>query len=143
MKTKRIKFNSSDYKQSIILRDKILRKPLGLMYSQDFLQAEKNQIHLGLFDEENILAILLLQKVDNQTVKMRQVAVEQNRQREGLGRQLVHYSEKIAKEEGFQKIELNAREVSVPFYLSLNYKICSEKFFEVGIPHYKMEKVLF
>jgi predicted GNAT family N-acyltransferase len=142
MKTKRIKFNSNDYKKSIVLRDKILRKPLGLTYSKDFLQAEKEQIHLGLFEEENIIAILLLQKVDNQSIKMRQVAVEEDRQREGLGRQLVHYSEKIAREEGFQKIELNAREISVPFYLSLDYEICSEKFFEVGIPHYKMEKIL-
>ncbi len=142
MKTKKIKFNSKDYHKSIELRDKILRKPLGLSYCQDFLQEEKNQIHLGLFEEEKILGILLLQKIDSKIVKMRQVAIDQDRQREGLGRQLVLYSEKIAREEGFHKIELNAREVSVPFYLSLDYIICSEKFFEVGIPHFKMEKTI-
>ncbi|NOZ36403.1 MAG: GNAT family N-acetyltransferase [Chlorobi bacterium] len=41
-----------------------------------------------------------------------------------------------------QKIVLHARKTAVSFYLKLNYKIISEQFYEVGIPHFKMRKML-
>ena len=143
MELKKIKFDTKEYHQSIDLRDKILRKPLGLTFSEDFLREERGQIHLGLFDKNEIVGILLLKLIENKRIKMRQVAIDDTRQRQGLGRILVDYSEVIAKENGAKIMELNAREISVPFYLSLGYKICSEKFFEVRIPHFKMEKNLF
>jgi len=142
MTLEEIKYNSPKYHKSVELRYKILREPLGMTYSEEFLKAEKNQHHLGLFIENQIVAILLLQDLGNKLIKMRQFAVNDQLQGKGFGTKLVKFSEKIIKEKGFNKIELNARQTAVRFYEKLNYQIVSDEFFEVGIPHYKMEKEL-
>jgi predicted GNAT family N-acyltransferase len=73
-------------------------------------------------------------------VKMRQVAVNAERQGEGKGRQIVEFAENWAREQGFQRIILHARESAVPFYLAMNYVVSGEPFEEVGIPHRFMSK---
>ena len=73
---------------------------------------------------------------------MRQVAVAENRQKQGIGQRLVAYSETWAQRNAFEKMTLHARETAVPFYLKLGYTTVGERFFEVGIPHFKMEKSL-
>jgi ribosomal protein S18 acetylase RimI-like enzyme len=143
MRCQEIQFGSQKYHKSIKLRYKILREPLGLSYTSGNLAEEKNQFHLGISDEENnILAIILLKKLGNGRIKMRQFAVDDKLQRKGLGTKLVRFSEQFARDRGFSKIELNARQSAVAFYKKLDYRIVSEEFIEVGIPHYKMEKTI-
>jgi len=139
---RQIEFNSAEYNQSIELRDKILRKPLGMVYTTDFLAAEKDQYHIAAFDNEKIVGVLLLKKIDEQTLQMRQVAVDDTLQGKGIGRQMVEFCEKFSKEKGFAKIILHARKVAVGFYLKLDYKITTDEFMEIGIPHYEMTKIL-
>jgi predicted GNAT family N-acyltransferase len=55
---------------------------------------------------------------------------------------LVYFAEQYAVNNGFQLIELHARDTAMDFYLKQNYKIEGAVFLEVGIPHYKMKKVL-
>ncbi len=135
-----LKFGSEAYHRSIALRDKILRKPLGLHYSDDFLQAEKDQSHLGLFLDGKLIGILLFKHEDEQTLKMRQVAIDEDFQGLGYGKKLVKYAEDFARQKGYRRISLHARLTAVPFYNRLGYKIASAEFVEVGLPHYKMEK---
>lgn len=142
MQIKVIQFGLDDYNKSIELRDKILRKPLGLEYSSDFLAAEKDQFHIGIFSDDKILGILLLQIIDPKTLKMRQVAVDEHLQGTGIGRKLVEFSEEFAFHKGFRKITLHARKTAVPFYEKLNYNIIGEMFLEIGIEHFEMEKEL-
>jgi predicted GNAT family N-acyltransferase len=40
------------------------------------------------------------------------------------------------------QIQLHARSNAVKFYKSMKYEIVSEQFLEVGIPHFKMQKIL-
>lgn len=73
---------------------------------------------------------------------MRQVAVNKVWQRKGIGKMLVNFAEKLAKENGYKKIDLNSRITAVDFYLNLQYKKTGNEFTEVGIPHIKMFKIL-
>jgi predicted GNAT family N-acyltransferase len=75
-------------------------------------------------------------------LKMRQVAVAERAQRRGVGRVMVERSEEFARDHGFDEIVLNARETAVPFYLALGYDRIGDRFEEVGIPHWKMRKVV-
>jgi predicted GNAT family N-acyltransferase len=142
MEIKELEFGSSDYKESIKLRDEVLRKPLGLEYSEDFLNSEKDQHHIGFFKNGEIVGILLLQNLGGGEIKMRQVAVKEEMRKNGIGRRLVEYSEKISAEMGYSKIVLHSRKTAVGFYEKMGYGIVGEEFIEVGIPHYKMEKIL-
>jgi predicted GNAT family N-acyltransferase len=127
----------------VALRYEILRKPLGLEYSAEQLSEEWKDIHLSCYsDHSELIGCLILSKTDDKTLKMRQVAVKEKVQGRGVGKKLVETSEAYALLNGFEKIELHAREAAIPFYLVLDYKIVGDVFLEVGIAHKKMVKKL-
>ena len=138
-----IEYGSDLYQKEVELRLEILRKPLGLTFSADFLEKDKEDWHLGYFDQENqLIACLILTPQSATTVKMRQVAVATSAQGKGVGSALVQYAELVAMQNGFDSMVLHARASAVPFYLRLEYAIIGDLFEEVGIPHYKMTKQL-
>jgi predicted GNAT family N-acyltransferase len=137
-----LKFGSKDQIQSIGLRYEVLRKPIGLFYHPDDLKNEENETHVGAFNGNQIVGILLLKEVSPEILKMRQVAVSEAYQGTGVGGKMVAFLEIIAKENNYHKIELHARETAVKFYLNQGYKKVGDMFEEVGIPHWKMEKNL-
>jgi len=139
---KEIKFDSPEYRDEVELRDKILRKPLGLSFTEEQLKAEIEEYHLGAYLSGKLIGCLLFKPLDNKTVKMRQVAVDETIQGKGVGKKLVEFSEKFAFEKGYLEIILNARDTAVPFYLKSGYEVVGEMFIEVTIPHYKMRKLL-
>ncbi len=140
MRIKEISFGSKDYYKSIELRDKILRKPLGMVFTEDFLALDKDQYHIGMFKAEQIVGILILKPLNKSHIKMRQVAVDFVYQGKGYGKKIVEYSENFAKQRKYRSIELNARKESIKFYERLNYKLISDYFYEIGILHKKMIK---
>ena len=138
-----IEFGTPDYDRTVRLRTEILRKPLGLIYTVEQLAAEWSDLHVGCFDEnENLVGCLVLTKRDEKTVKMRQVAVDADHQKQGVGQAMVAWSETWARRNGFEKMTLHAREPAVPFYEKLGYPRLGGVFLEVGINHFLMEKGL-
>ena len=135
-------FGSPEQLESIELRKRILRWPLGLDFEPEQLAAEIRDFHLVALDEERLVACLVLSPVDKRTIKMRQVAVDNDLQGKGIGTQLVEFSERVARENGFSRMILHARDTAVPFYLRMAYEIDGEPFEEVTIPHRKMVKEL-
>lgn len=136
-----IAFATPEYDQTVQLRDKILRKPLGLTFSEEQLAEEFSDFHLAAFTNDWILrGCLVLTPKGDKTLKMRQVAVDEAVQKMGIGHQLVAASEALARRNGFDVMELNARDTAVPFYKKLAYTIVGEQFEEVGIAHFKMTK---
>ena len=136
-----IEFGSPIYVESVQLRTEVLRTPLGLTFSKGDLMEEYNDHYLVTLDHNNaLLACLVMSPIDQNKVKMRQVAVQKQFQGKGVGTTLVLFSERWSKEQGFDEIVLHAREIAVPFYTRLNYLIKGEMFKEVGIPHYFMHK---
>lgn len=133
---------SSEYWDIVSLRDAILRKPLGLQFTKEELLAEDDQLHVGAWKSGRLVACLALKPLSAQELKMRQVAVAEEMQGQGLGKQLAEFCETFAKNEGYELMSLHAREVASRFYLKLNYSIAGDPFEEVGIPHYRMEKHL-
>ena len=137
-----IEFGSTEYAQEMDLRDRILRRPLGLSFSKEELAREGNDLHFGAFSGGKLLGCLVLSPLTDVVIKMRQVAVDSNSQRAGIGKRLVKYSEEISRANGYSMIQLNARDAAVPFYLGLGYEVHGDVFEEVGIPHRKMRKHL-
>lgn len=136
-------FGSPTYDESIALRHDILRVPLGLEFEISDLRSEWDSLHLGYFNAlDQLLGCLVLKPEQNLTWKMRQVAVAQVYQGKGIGKILVHHSERLAITNHIHHFSLHARETAIPFYLGLGYTICSEPFTEVGIPHAAMTKQL-
>lgn len=139
-----IKHGSSEYDEMINLRYKILREPLGLSFSENDLEKDKKSFLLVLFMpvRNKIIACCILTPIDKKIIKLRQMAVDNSIQKSGMGTAMLSFAEYVAVKEGFGRIELNAREAAVGFYQKYDYDILSDKFMEVGIPHYKMGKQL-
>lgn len=143
IQTAHIEFATPEYDEAVALRDTVLRRPLGLSFTPEQLAVEWSDLHLAAFAPDGrIIGVLLLTPLINNEIKMRQVAVAPELQGKGVGAALVNASEEEARRRGFEKMVLNARETAVPFYLRLGYKKIGERFEEVTIPHYKMEKTL-
>ncbi|MBI1222742.1 MAG: GNAT family N-acetyltransferase [Bacteroidetes bacterium] len=135
-----VDFESPEYTETVDLRSRILREPLGLKFSEEELKNEGNQYHVAAFLNGRIVACMALVPLDNKTLKMRQVAVDTEQQGQGIGTRLVSFAEEFAIKKGFCCIELHARNVSKQFYDDLAYTTIGEEFTEIGIPHFKMEK---
>ena len=142
MRVEVVAHGSPKYLETIQLRREILRRPLGLDFMPQQLADEATDIHLAGIVEGQVVACLILTPVGNESAHMRQVAVVPERQRQGLGRLIVEASEGVARNKGFHKMILHARDTAVPFYLALGYTITGEPFEEVSIPHLQMFKIL-
>ena len=95
-----VDFGSSRYDELVELRYKILLEPLGLKFLDMHRAKEANYLHIGCVEslDDKLVGGLILAPVDNETIRLMQVAVETKYQGEGVGHQMVKYAEKRAKE---------------------------------------------
>ena len=124
------------------LRNEILRKPLGLTFSEEELRHEKDDILMGAFEDDKILGCCLLTKVDDKTIRLRQMAVPNSMQGKGIGRALMIFAENIARDLGYKTLIMHARKTATGFYEKFGYAISGSEFKEVTLPHFVMEKSL-
>lgn len=139
-----IDFGSTRYDELVQLRYKILLEPLGLKFLDMHRNKETNYLHIGCIEnlDDSLVGGLILAPIDNDTIRLMQVAVDTKYQGEGIGRELVKYAEKRAKETGYTKIVMHAMLSVVNFYEKMGYVQEGEIFEESGITFAKMVKEL-
>lgn len=136
-----IRHNSSEYKKAVSLREKILRKPLGLIFTDDELLAEKEHVHIVGTANGEIIATAVLVPEDQQ-YKMQRVVVKEGVQSQGIGSQMMNFCEKYVVSQDGKSIYCHARDSAVNFYIKNGYVAKGDYFDEDTIPHLKMEKIL-
>ncbi len=132
---------SEEYWESTILRNLILRTPLGLKLYKAELLNEKDQVHFVCVFQNSIVGCLILSPSKNNCVKMRQVCVATTFQGKQIGRKMVYFSEKWAVKNGFSSIFCHARNNAKNFYSSLGYIQKGKPFLEIGLEHYYFKKI--
>ena len=139
-----IDFGSSRYDELVELRYKILLEPLGLKFLDSFRPEEANYLHIGCVEmlDDKLVGGLLLIPLDNEKIRMMQVAVDTIYQGEGIGKELIKYAEKRAKEAGYSQIVMHAMLSVVGFYEKMGYQAQGNAFNEQGITFMKMVKDL-
>ena len=125
------------------LRYRILREPLGKERGSERNDGDQTGIHFALFDNEIVVGVARLDKVDDHTCQVRFVAIETAIQGKGFGKTLMDSVELEGKRIGYNKMILHARDYALPFYQNLNYELIgpSYKLFDV-LQHYEMHKNL-
>jgi GNAT superfamily N-acetyltransferase len=142
MALKILDHGSVEYRQMVKLRDDMLRKPLGLGFTPQELDNEKDNMLIGAFEDEDMLGCCMLVEENPDTVRLRQMAVLNDLQGKGIGRALMNFAENLARDRGYKTLSMHARKNAVGFYEKMGYKIASDEFTEVTIPHFVMEKRL-
>ena len=143
-----IEHRSAAFWKAVELRQEVLRRPLSLTLTvEEILLEGPPQAHFGLFgigDSETAGPILACASVIPQpdgSVKIRQVAVAEAWQGQGLGNILMQSIESDLRYLGeFHTIQLHARQNVQGFYEKLGYEVIGEPFEEIGIPHVLMVK---
>ena len=139
-----IDFGSTRYDELVELRYKILLEPLGLKFLDSHRQKEMNYLHIGCIEslDDKLIGGLMLAPIDNDTVRLLQVAVETKYQHEGIGRAMVQYAEERSREAGYKKIFINARLSAIHFYEKVGFHQEGDIFEEQGLTFAKMVKVI-
>lgn len=140
---KPIEYGSQIYVQMVKLRSEVLREPLGLKFAEEDLKKDTSDCLIGYFAEDGgIVGCCILSKVNDNTLQLRQMAVDTRYQRNNIGSELLAYVEVKALKEGFRYLYLHARKVAVGFYTRNGYMLESDEFEEVGVPHFEMLKMI-
>jgi predicted GNAT family N-acyltransferase len=129
-----------EYKQMKALRLDVLLNPIGVPSSYRNPEKEKNDLLVAAFDNDNMIGCCILTPVDKDTLQLRQMAVDTKVQGTGVGAAIIDFAEEVARKESVQLLMMHARDVVIPFYEKCGYNISGNQFFEVGIPHHRMEK---
>ena len=142
MALKIIDYGTSEYRLMVKMRHEILRKPLGLRFSDAELEEEQNNILIGAFEDDQMLGCCMIVENNPEKAQLRQMAVLNNLQGKGVGRALIIFAENLARDHGYRTMCMHARKNTVPFFEKMGYKISSNEFIKLTIPHFEMEKEL-
>ena len=141
-----IAHGSEAYRDAVALRHEVLRKPLGMSFTDEQLAAEKDAWHYAAYlsesGSERMVATAFFTLLDGKRVQLRQMAIAPDLQRKGVGRALLQRMEADAAAKGIVEIRAEAREAALPFYRSLGYQAGGETFERVGLPHRSIGKRL-
>lgn len=142
MEIQLIKHGTEAYQQMVELRREVLRRPLGLDFTPEQLEAEAADTIVAGLENDKVIACCLLTPQEDKTLQLRQMAVDSSLQSKGMGREIVRFAENWARNNGYQSMMLHARDIAIGFYEKCGYTLVGEGFTEVGIPHHLMEKNL-
>lgn len=142
MALKILDHGTPEYQQMVKLREDILRRPLGMSFSADELDKEKDNLLMAAYEDDQMLGCCMLVEEEPGTVRLRQMAVVNDLQGKGIGKALMQFAENLARDRGFRKITMHARKNAVGFYEKMGYRKIGDEFLEITIPHYLMEKDL-
>ncbi|MFV0626787.1 MAG: GNAT family N-acetyltransferase [Alphaproteobacteria bacterium] len=139
-----IEFNSTRYDELVELRYKVLLEPLGLKFLDMHREKEATYLHVGCVEtlDDKLVGGLILAPLNDKEIRLMQVAISPRSQGEGIGKDLVKYAEKRAKETGYSKIIMHAMLSVVNFYERLGYHQEGDVFEEKGITFVRMVKNL-
>ena len=118
------------YDETVRLRQRILRDPLGLVLDT---KGDAARTFFVALEEGRVIGTVALEEN-----RLRAMAVDT--QARGVGRLLVARLEEEARARGLPRIELHARITARGFYAKLGYVEEGEIFTEVTIPHIAMGK---
>jgi len=144
MNTLRAPNTAAEFAQYYQLRWQILRKPWQQVLGSEQDEHERHAIHRMIIDEnDKVLAVGRLEKLTAQQGQIRYMAVGEQRQGQGLGRQIISELESHASKLGITEICLNAREQAIGFYQKLGYENqgYAHTLFD-DVKHYRMIKKL-
>lgn len=97
-----IEYGTKEYEDTLALRNKVMRVPLGLdIYQEDF-SCEKNAIIIGMFDEQNLVGVGVM-SYDHTSYKVEYLCVDSDIQSHGLGGRLLEQLESIARKKAQRK----------------------------------------
>jgi predicted GNAT family N-acyltransferase len=135
-------YGSDLYAQALRLREEILRRPLGLVVTEQERADDALRRHFCAVAGGVVVGSVSLRPLGPHTLQLRQMAVGETRRGMRIGARLLDHAEAWGRGQGFQMIVLNARMGAEGFYAKFGYGCEGEPFEETTLPHIRMTKRL-
>jgi N-acetylglutamate synthase-like GNAT family acetyltransferase len=120
-----------------------LRAPWNQAKGSERNEGDATAKHVAFFDNESIIGVGRLDIMPNNVGQIRFMAVSNQQQGKGVGKNLMLHMESMAKEANCSEIILHAREIALPFYEKLDYLIVEKSHLLFNeIQHYLMRKTI-
>jgi len=126
-------------------RWQLLRAPWQQAKGSEQDELESQSFHRMMIDAQtgDVIAVARLHFVDQFTAQIRYMAVDENQQGKGIGRQMLVHLEQLAVSIGAKSITLNARDNAIQFYQSCGYELGDKThLLYQQIQHFSMTKLL-
>lgn len=116
-----IRWDSPIYRETLALRNQVLKASAGKPFLTKSVVEEKHDIHLVIKIEDRVVGTLLLHPCDSNCIQIKQVALSPDVQGQGLGKKLIVYAEQVARNLNYATIFLTGRKQAWGFYEKLGY----------------------
>jgi len=133
-------YGSELYRRALVLREAILRAPLGLAVTPQEQADDAHRQHFCAVFGGEVMGSVSFEPLDGATVQLRQMAVAADRRLERIGARLLTSGEAWARDSGYRVIVLHARLGADGFYARFGYRTQGAPFDEHTVPHILMTK---
>lgn len=140
---KEILYGTEEYAKTLALRNKVMRIPLGLNIQEEDCSSEQDALMVEMFESENLLGVGVMSN-HGPDYKLEQLCIDSEIQSCGIGASLLEHLEERAKEQGAEKISMDARVSAKKFYARHGYETVGDIFLldYAPVEHIVMEKKL-
>ena len=135
-------WNSKQYWQGINLRNKYLKLSAEKPCIQRLPKDEKNDLHIVAEIDSVVIGTLMLSKKNSSTVQVKQVAIDESFQGNGLGKELLFFAEELARKLGFSTVYLTGRSQAWGFYEKFGYRSLGQSYYDGKVLLKKYEKAV-
>ena len=131
------------YKQACVLREQVLRTPLGMVLREQDKEQDRcsNMYHFAAVSEQGCVGSVSLY-VQEQGAELRQMCVAPDCHGQGVGAKLVVFAEQVMVAQGVIQVKMHARVSAQSFYQRLGYVANSNAHDHLGIAHVWMCRLL-
>ncbi len=119
------------------LREIVFIKEQNVPIDRERDEQDKIAVHFLLYDETTPIGTGRI-VIDVDTVTLGRICILKEYRSKGAGLFLMKEIIDYCKKQNFRKIILGAQEHALDFYKKLGFEVCSEKYMDANISHYKM-----
>lgn len=142
MKFKLITPDGPEYDAERMLRWEVLSKPMGIPPGTEAPPEELHSLHLIALDGKRLVGCVCFHPEGSSNGRIFEMAVSEEYQGRGFGRQLLHTLEKMLIQRGINNVYLFAPPDAEEFYSLMGYEPQEDSIVMMGVKQKKMKKSL-
>ncbi len=132
-----------DLKQYYHLRWCMLREPWGQAEGSERDENDAYAYHIMAVINGSPAGVARLEFLAEKQAQLRYMAVDNQFQKQGVGRKIIEHMEDYARQNNANELFLNSREIALGFYEKRGFKVTQKSYLLYdSIQHYKMNKRL-
>lgn len=135
-----IQYALPEYKETLQLREDVMRKPLGLLLSAEDIKDDNMRTHIGGYYNGKLVCTCSFKIIHGKIAHIYSVCVKQEFQNRGVGQQLMNFTEKYVKLHGAARLYVEGRKSAKKFYQKCGFSPCGSEYIDMNIQHQDMRK---